>query len=152
MKKTIPIALVAALVALCAGSGGALSGFSLNSVRGTYATTVHGTVDGTGTLVADGAGNVTGGSETVNDGMTNVCTGTIKGSYTVNPDGTGTLTIHFTTTNTIHGACPSPSNPMINTAAIVVVSERRIDSSGTDPGLLESGSLTRQTRPEREED
>jgi hypothetical protein len=143
MKKTIPIALMAALVALCAGSGGAFPGFSLKSVRGTYATTIHGTVDATGTLVADGAGNVTGGTETVSDG-TNVCAGSIDGSYTVNPDGTGTLTISFTTTSTIHGLCPSV--PTTNSAAIVIVSRKRIESSGTDPGLLESGSLTRQSR------
>ena len=146
MKKTMLLGLGAAVIALCAGSGAANFGFSLGSVRGSYATSVHGTVDATGTLVADGAGNVTGGTETVSDG-TNVCTGTITGSYTVNPDGTGTLTIHFTTTSTIHGACPSPSNPMINNAAIVVVSRNRILSSGTDPNLLESGSLTRQ-RPD----
>lgn len=154
MKKRMLIALAAA-VALCAGSGGAISGFSpspgfsLRSVHGTYATTIQGTADAVGTLDADGAGNVTGGTETVSDG-TNVCVGSITGSYTVNPDGTGTLTIHFTTSSTIHGACPSPSNPMINNAAIVVISGKRIVSTGTDQGLLESGSLTRQTPPEFE--
>jgi hypothetical protein len=146
VKKTMLIALLAAVL-LCAGSGGAKSGFSLKSVRGAYATTIHGTVDATGTLIADGAGNITGGTETVNDG-TNACVGSITGSYTVNPDGTGTLTVHFTTTNTLFGACPSPSNPMINTAPIVLVSKDRIESSGTDLGLLESGSLTRQMAPE----
>jgi hypothetical protein len=145
MKKTIAIALMAVLVAFCAGSGGASSGFSLKSVRGTYATTIQGTVDATGTLVADGAGNVIGGTETVSDG-TNVCAGSITGSYTVNPDGTGTLTISFTTTSTIHGLCPSA--PTTNTAAIVIVSSKRIESSGTDQGLSESGSLTRRSRPD----
>jgi hypothetical protein len=137
VKKTILIALVAAVVALCAGSGVAHSGFSLKNVRGTYATTIHGTIDATGTLVADGAGNVTGGTETASDG-TNVCAGTIAGSYTVNPDGTGTLTINFTTTSIIHGLCPS--SPTTNTAAIVIVSEKRILSSGTDVGLSEAAA------------
>ena len=101
-----------------------------------------------GTLDTDGKGNVTGGTETVSDG-TNVCAGSLTGSYTVNPDGTGTLTINFSTTSTIHGLCPSSITT--NTAAIVVVSERRILSSGTDPGLLESGILSRQTFPEFED-
>jgi hypothetical protein len=39
---------------------------------------------------------------------------------------------------------------MVNHAAIVLVSERRVESSGTDPGLLESGSLIRQVPPETE--
>jgi hypothetical protein len=122
VKKTILIALVAAVVALCAGSGVAHSGFSLKNVRGTYATTIHGTIDATGTLVADGAGNVTGGTETASDG-TNVCAGTIAGSYTV---------------SIIHGLCPS--SPTTNTAAIVIVSEKRILSSGTDVGLSEAAA------------
>lgn len=150
MRKLMLAASIGAAVVLGSGPARAFSrNFSLASVRGTYATTVHGTVDATGTLTADGDGDILKGEETVNDG-TNACVGTLTGNYTVNPDGTGTLTLHFTTTTTLFGTCPSPSNPMINTAAIVVVSKRRIFSSGTDPGLVESGNLVRQERPEEE--
>jgi hypothetical protein len=114
----------------------------LRSVKGTYASTFHGTVDGTGTLIADGAGNIIGGTQTANDG-TNSCTGTLTGSYTVNPDGTGTLTIMFTTTMTNFGACPT--SPTTNNSAIVLVSRDRVEVSGNDPTLVESGSLTRQS-------
>ena len=141
--------IVTAAVALCAAGGASASGFSAASIKGAYADTFHGTTDGTGNLIADGAGNVTGGSETVSDG-TNICAGTITGSYTVNPDGTGTLTIIFKATSTIAGACPA--SPVTNHAAIVVVvSRKRIEVSGTDPGLLESGSLTRQTAGDDED-
>ncbi len=150
MKKMIVAALVAAAgLALSAGAGQTKSGFSLHSIRGTYANTFHGTVYGTGTLVADGAGNITGGTETANDG-TNSCTGTLTGSYTVNPDGTGTLTISFTTTTSNFGACPTV--PTTNHAAIVVVSGKKVEVSGNDMTQLESGSLTRQTPPDHDDD
>ena len=137
----------AALV-LYAGLGRAdfTKGFSLKSLQGTYAATFHGTVDGTGIVTADGAGNIMGGIETVNDG-TNSCTGTLTGSYTVNSDGTGTLTLSFTTTKTNFGACPSV--PTSNLAAIVLISLDEIEVSGTDPGVLVSGSLSRQAPPVR---
>ncbi len=143
MKKMIVAALVAAGVALSAGAGGAASGFSLSSVKGSYGNTFHGTIDGTGTLIADGAGKIIGGTETANDG-TNSCTGSLSGSYTVNPDGTGTLTVIFTTITTNFGTCPSGSST--SHAAIVVVSKKQIEVSGNDQTLLESGSLTRQSR------
>ena len=142
MKRKGVIALgAAAALILYAGAGKSSPSFSLSSMRGSYANTFHGNIDGTGTLIADGAGDITGGTETANDG-TNSCTGSLSGSYTVNPDGTGTLTILFTTTATNFGACPS--SPVTNHAAIVVVSKKLVEVSANDPGLLESGSLTRQ--------
>ena len=146
MKKTIMVAFATTVaLMLFAGPGGTVGGFSLSSVKGTYANTFHGTIDGTGTLSADGADNITGGTETVNDG-TNSCTGTLGGTYTVNPDGTGTLTVIFTTTTTNFGACPS--SPLTNHAAIVVVSRKKVEVSGNDKGILSSGSLIRQQRGE----
>ena len=144
MKKMVLAALVAASgLALSVGAGATKPGFSLHSVKGTYASTFHGTIDGTGTLVADGAGNIVGGTETANDG-TNICTGSLTGTYTVNADGTGTLTIVFTTDHSAPniGACPSIS--ATSHAAIVLVSRKQIEVSGTDPTVLVSGSLTRQ--------
>jgi len=145
-KQSVIVAFVAsAAIALCAGVCGAHpAGFSPNSIQGTYAATFHGTVDGTGTVTADGAGNITAGTETVNDG-TNSCSGTLTGSYTVDSDGTGTLTLSFSTTKTNFGLCPSA--PTSNSAAIVLVSSDDIEVSGTDPGVLVSGSLNRQAPP-----
>jgi hypothetical protein len=145
MKKLVVTGLlVVAALALCAGTGSSKPGsfgFSLRSFSGTYAASFQGGVAGTGTLTADGAGNVTAGTETVNDG-TNICVGTLTGTYTVNSSGTGTLTIIFTTTSTVAGLCPS--SPNTQTAAIVLVSDDRIEVSGTEVGLVETGSLRRQ--------
>jgi hypothetical protein len=147
MKKAMVMAFaVLAGMALSAGLAKAdpPKGFSMKSLQGTYAATFHGTVDGTGIVNANGAGDITAGSETVNDG-TNSCTGTLTGSYTVNSDGTGILTLSFSTTKTNFGVCPS--SPTSNSAAIAFVSPDEIEVSGTDPGVLVSGSLTRQAPP-----
>src|SRR5208282_5009362 len=90
---------------VCLGAASAFAhrnhspGFSNASLAGTYAASFEGTVAGTGTLVSDGNGNITGGTETVDDG-TNVCVGTLGGTYSVNPDGTGAMVLSFTTTAT----------------------------------------------------
>lgn len=147
MRKTTLVALVAcAALAVSGGLGRAhpSTGFSLKSLQGTYAATFQGAFDATGVVSADGAGNITGGTETVNDG-TNICVGTLTGTYTVNSDGTGTLTLSFTTTHTNFGACPT--SPTTNSAAFVTVSPDKIEVSGTDTGVLVSGSLTRQVEP-----
>jgi hypothetical protein len=147
MKKAMAMAFaIPAAMALSAALAKAdhPKGFSTKSLQGTYAATFHGSVDGTGVVTADGAGNITTGTETVNDG-TNSCTGTLTGSYTVNADGTGILTLSFSTTKTIFGACPSV--PTSNSAAIAFVSPDEIEVSGTDPGVLVSGSLARQAPP-----
>jgi hypothetical protein len=147
-RMSVMAVMMAAALALCAGMGGAKAGFSAASFRGTYAATFNGTIAGTGTVIADGGGNITGGTETVNDG-TNSCVGSLSGSYTVNPDGTGTLTIDFNTTATNFGACPT--GPLTSTAAIVLVSRSRIEVSGTDKGIVENGSLTRQSHDHEDE-
>lgn len=77
--------------------------FSDTSIRGSYGISysvalpvVSGTnefLSGTGIYQADGAGNLTGEETTNANGE--VCSGTLKGSYTVNPDGTGTDSVTF---------------------------------------------------------
>jgi len=76
--------------------------FTLASLKGNYTYTLGGTVLGlpngyslyneAGSFVADGNGGLTG----VDDFMsgTNLVSGTSTGSYTINDDGTGTMTIH----------------------------------------------------------
>ena len=89
-----------------AGSGNAAAhgGFSLASLRGGYAGIFSGTantgsgllpISGTGVFVADGHGNLTG-HETYTV-VTTPCAATISGTYTINPDGSGTASIAFTT-------------------------------------------------------
>ncbi len=89
-----------------AGSGNASAhgGCSLASLRGSYAGIFSGEVNttsgllpisGTGVFVADGHGNLTG-HETYSI-TTAPCEATISGTYTINPDGSGTDSIVFTT-------------------------------------------------------
>ncbi len=88
--------------------------FSTASIRGSYATSycvaltnpsgLTQFLSGTGVFHADGAGHVTGQETTNTNGQ--VCSGTMTGTYTVNPDGTGTLSVTFTATTP---GCPDVS-------------------------------------------
>ena len=53
-------------------------------------------LSGTGVYEADGAGHLTGEETTNANGE--VCSGTLTGTYTVNPNGTGTTSVTFTPT------------------------------------------------------
>jgi hypothetical protein len=92
----------------CGGSGTAAAqgGFSLASVRGSYAGIFEGKINvngalleflGTGIFTADGKGNFTG-TETYTV-VTTPCQATVSGTYTVSPDGSGTNSATFTTTS-----------------------------------------------------
>jgi hypothetical protein len=113
------------------------------------ATAVTGEFGGTGFLTADGVSAITGGSETVTDG-TNICKGSLSGSFTVNGDGTGTLTSTFTTTATIAGACPS--SPVTHLSAIVLRSRNNIATSSSDAGQVVIGHLLKQKFPNPDDD
>jgi hypothetical protein len=93
-----------------------------------------------GTLVADGKGGLTG-VQTLNIAGT-VCSGTLKGSYSVNPDGTGTLDgVVFT---------PAADSPVQCTVSVTNSSftfsngVNHLDLTGTDCFQVVSGTATRQ--------
>lgn len=79
-------------------------GFSLASLKGSYAGIFSGKINtdggllrilGTGIFIADGHGNLTGHeSYTV---VTTPCEASISGTYVINPDGSGTDSATFTT-------------------------------------------------------
>ena len=104
--KTLGVLAALSLVCVsCGGSGNAgAAGFSLASMKGSFAGIFSGKINtgtqllaflGTGIFVADGAGNLTG-HETYTV-VTTPCNATIKGTYTVMPDGSGTASVTFTT-------------------------------------------------------
>jgi len=78
----------------------AQTGYNLTSVKGTYGFTERGTFGPTtpqvsvGVLVADGAGGLTGSQvfQVYNSGSQNL---TFQGTYTVNTNGTGTMTLLY---------------------------------------------------------
>jgi hypothetical protein len=91
--------------------------YSLSSLQGTYAFTTSGEVCAgcdfvtvpavplarVGSFIADGMGHITGGMEDVNAGGTPGSPSSITGgSYTVNADGRGTLTLTFQSGNSIN--------------------------------------------------
>ncbi len=103
--KTFVTLVAVGLVSVSAtGSGRAAShkGFSLSSLKGSYAAIFSGKLLisgellpflGTGVFISDGNGNLTGHETYTLDNI--VCEATIKGTYTVNPDGTGTNDVDF---------------------------------------------------------
>ena len=97
--------VLALAVGGCERSSGATSssGFSVASIKDTYASLFSGHLlinntqvlfAGTGIFITDGKGNLTG-SETFNVGGQICANVTVSGTYTVNPDGTGTDAITF---------------------------------------------------------
>lgn len=96
--------LVTAGVLLFFGGAKAVGdGFSSHSLRGSYAGSFSGKINiggellpimGTGIFIADGEGRLTGHETYTID--TTVCDASISGTYTINPDGTGTDSATFT--------------------------------------------------------
>ena len=87
------------------GPGANAGGFSLASLRGNYAMEFSGQfmsggrwapIMGTGIVASDGRGNL-GGAETYSTD-TQSCDATLSGTYTVAPDGRGTVSLTFSST------------------------------------------------------
>jgi len=102
------LAALSLLSISCGGSSGkaGAAGFSLASLKGSYAGIFSGKINtgtqlltflGTGIFIADGAGNLTG-HETYTV-VSTPCDATIKGTYTVEADGSGTNAVTFTTSS-----------------------------------------------------
>jgi hypothetical protein len=106
------VAIVLPMAFLCSscgspGSASAATTFSKSSIKGSYAMSFAVAVGGgaaidyaggTGVIVSDGNGSLSG-SESFSDTDGTVCTdATISGTYTVNPNGTGTINISLTST------------------------------------------------------
>jgi hypothetical protein len=93
-----------------------------------------------GTLVGDGMGGLTG-TQTFNaDGL--ICSGTLKGTYTVIADGTGKLTnVTFTPAAGSPALCATTVG---NTAFAFSNVVNHIDLAGTDCFQVISGSGTKQ--------
>ena len=100
---TASILAALALAAAVSGGGGvsiahANRAFSVATIHGSYGTSYSVALpnpsgptqflSGTGVFEADGAGHLTGEETTNTNGQ--VCSGTLTGTYTVNPNGTGT--------------------------------------------------------------
>jgi|SRR5579875_421750 len=93
-------------------------------------------------------GTVTGQITSTGNGAQGACTGTIDGTYTVNPDGTGTITFNFTSTSPdVCGGQNNVSQPFvaINRNLISLIQTATANNPTTLSGTLAlSGTLQRQ--------
>ncbi len=129
------------------GGGGT---FGLGDFKGIYVDSFQGNVGGgvwvvgNRLLTSDGAGNVTG-NIVINDSAGNFCPGSISGTHTVNGDGTGGLNVNYTPAATgMVGTC----NPLSEAAAIVIVSEHRVNVAQTNTWMAVLGNLVKQGEPD----
>jgi len=123
------------VAASCSGNASAQKAFSLSSLKGSYASSFSGQANtgtrlvpltGNGVFFSDGLGNLSGHETyTVN---TAVCDATIKGTYTVNPDGSGTDAITFTTSTAgCVGGSYTQSLVIANSGDLIVLSNTNGD-------------------------
>jgi len=111
------LSILAFLILLAPLAGAQGGGFSNHSFRGSYTLGIIGTVvsvgpvAGTGLLTSDGRGNLVG-SETISYGI-GPCVLSLSGTYSVNPDGTGTGSV--TVTQAVGGSlCASGSGDTVD--------------------------------------
>ncbi len=138
MKVTVSMALAAvcAMVMLCAASARAGGGFSQGSIKGSYATTFQGTViedgtplpiAGTAVITADGAGHIRGHESFVFNGSP--CTDVEStGTYTVNPDGSGTTSFMFSSSTQGCSGKYTQSLAIADSGRIVVLNNTNADN------------------------
>ncbi len=133
--------VLAALALAAAGTGGGVSNahahkaFSTSSIRGSYGTSYSVALanpsgptqflSGTGVYEADGAGHLIGEETTNTNGQ--VCSGTLTGTYTVNPNGTGTASVTFTATT------PGCSDVSFEQSLVILDSGRIVRVADTMP-------------------
>ncbi len=155
MKGILGGIVIAALMLLtytgehAPGSAFAASRFSDRSFKGSYAVGFSGTdltvgpIAGTGVLIADGKGNLSG-TETIKDGPI-VCTESFAGTYAITADGTGTGSV--TVTSTPDGGICAASVGNVITFSLVLSGDRpsnQIKLSETNPNYVILGSGDRQ--------
>jgi hypothetical protein len=125
------------------GGGNTPTGFSKSSLKGNYTFLALGSdVFGSntpdayqvgGVLVADGNGNITGGEQTYSNAIT-VYPDTFTGTYTVNSDGTTTLTLNTADANVgVNGT--ETFSAVLLTASQAIITQ--FDGSATSNGTLD---------------
>jgi hypothetical protein len=132
MKVTLSMAIAGAcaMTMLFGAGASAGGGFSKRSIKGSYATTFQGTVlnesgtplpiAGTAVITADGQGHISGHESFVFDGAP--CTDVAStGTYTVNPDGSGTASFTFSSSTSGCSGSYTQSLVIADSGRIVVL-------------------------------
>jgi hypothetical protein len=133
MKSRISLLLLTLALAASSTLTAHASACSNFTIRGTYASTIHGTIflqdgstlllDGLAKQTFDGNGNFTQVDSVAVNGNLTPGWRPGSGTYSVNPDCTGTQTIVI------------PGNPDLHTQFIVAQSGNTIHGMVTDPGI-----------------
>lgn len=129
----------------------AAANFTNASLKGTFGYTFAGTtggavpVAGFGILNIDGSGGVTGTEATEAFGAS-LATRPFLGTYAINGDGTGTLTISYTDIPDDSGdsATPSPMAASAHYSFVIVNGAKELRSVRTDPGIVTTGNFALQ--------
>lgn len=152
MRKTLWLSFLAsALLLLLQNPTMNAGGFSKKSFRGSYALGISGAVltvgpiAGTGVLVADGGGNLTG-TQTISYGS-GPCTFNVTGTYDINPDGNGSG--QLTVSDATGGPICTSGNGLTVTFSLVLVgggngTARTVKLSETSPNYAVLGIGDRQ--------
>ena len=139
MKHVFTVASALMMLVLTAAAGaqqparepaGTSGGFSLASLRGSYALEFSGKFKsgdrwvpmmGTGVIAADGRGHLRGAETYSTD--TQACDAALSGTYTIEPDGRGTVRLTFTpATPDCVGGTYTQSLAIANHGALVLLS------------------------------
>jgi len=145
MKVRSTLVLLGMILALASTASAHPNGCSNLSLRGTYAFTIHGqilapggplTVDGIAKTTFDGFGNLTQVDAVSVDGTLAQIWRPGTGSYTLNPDCTGTMTIF------------NLNQPALHLAIVVGHSGDLIHTVVTDPGVAVTSDAERVVTPQ----
>jgi hypothetical protein len=146
MKFRISLFLLTLLLAVSSSLTAHASGCSNSTIRGSYAFTIHGTiflpngstlvVDGIDKVTFDGKGNFTQVDAVATNGILTPGWRPGTGSYSVNPDCTGTQTIVV------------PGLPDLHLQFIVAQSGNMIHQVVIDPGIATTAEGERVRAPE----
>ena len=127
VKDTITISIVPI------GSNSALNGSYVFSVQGVDS---NGTYCAGGTFVADGNGNITGGEQDYSDMSIQAGPDAVTGTYSIGPDGRGSVTLNVNNTALPHNG--------VETFSIAVTSASHALMTQFDGTATSSGSLDLQ--------
>jgi len=145
----LTVAAAGALIAVQSAKAPAGFGFSKRNIRGSYASTFQGSViqgssllpiNGTAVLTADGNGNISGHESFVYDGT--ICTMvTSKGTYTVNPDGSGAASFTFTSLTPECSGTYTQSLAIAESGGIVVLNNTNAGNQISETWRQQNSSL-----------
>lgn len=113
------------------GSNAMLNGRYVFSVGGADS---NGSYTATGTIVADGAGNITGGEQDYTDESIQAGPDGVTGSYSIGPDGRGSVTLNVSNTNLPHNGVETFSIAVTSTTHALVI---QFDGTATSSGSLD---------------